>query len=381
MAQTAIYNFGDVQSDLIDFVSTGSTDAANVRRTNRAIENSYREVTMARHWSYYYQRGRLQTQAPYNTGTITYTQATRVVDLASGTWPTWAANGTLSIAGVEYEVATRTSGTQLVLSVNSNPGADVAAGTSYYLWQDTYVLPVDFQSLGTIKDAQNNVTLEYMEPNDFIAMRLFNMTVSQPRYFTIFHDQNYVGALAIKLFPPPMLSYSYDYMYKRHPRQFTCHGYTTGTVTTSGTSVTGVGTTFTQAMIGCMIRFGTTGDGPTGTHGENPYVAQRVVSSFTSATSIGIDTALDAEVAAVKYEIGDPIDIEAGSMYTAFLRRCEYELAVQQRRDDIPKYLALAEKAMLVAFEEDNRNMDRRPEGSRYWRRVPLYYDVTNATT
>ena len=380
--QTTLYSYSDAMSSLADWFGSATTDATSLRRIKLAVEAAYREIANIRRWSYFMGNGRLTLNAQYNTGTIAYTNSTRAVTLTGGTWPSYAAFCTLSIAGVQYQVASRDSDSQVTLSVNNNPGADVAAGASYVLWRDTYPLPVNFVELGTIRDSNRNIVLEYVEPNDFVAFRLYNTAVAQPRWFTITSDPHYTGTMALRLYPPPDQAYTYDYMYHRRPRPFTMPSYTTGTVTSSSTTVTGVGTTWTSSMIGTVIRTSPNSTTvPTGTTGANPYVYQRIVTGWTNATTLTIDQAFDSDISsAVKHEISDPIDVEAGAMYTALLRRCEYELGVLQRRDDLQSLMSAYMVALNSAMEADNRNFDRKPEGTRFWRRVPNYYAITNAT-
>lgn len=380
--QTSLYTFSDVLISLADWCGSTTTDAGTLRKIKRAVESAYRDIANTRRWAYFIGRNRLTTVASYSTGTITYTNSTRAVTLASGTFPTWSAFGTFQVSGVEYPVASYDSATQITLSVNNNPGADVAAGTSYRLWRDTYPLPVDFLEIGTIKDASRNITLQEMEPNDFVAERLYNTTPTLPRYFTITSDPHYTGAMAIRLYLPPDAIYQYDYMYHRRPRPLLNPQYNTGTITSSATTLTGTGTTWTSSMIGCVIRTSSTATTlPTGTDGSNPFVYQRIITAFTSATSVTIDQAFDAEVSGVKYEISDPIDIESGAMYSAFLRKCEMELGTIQRRADVPALNQVYQASLQQAMEADNRSFDRKPAGMRLQHRVPQYYDITNATS
>lgn len=378
MAYTAIFTNSDVIDELCDFQGCSTTDAATLRKIKRSIENAYREVANCRDWSYFLTRGRLNTVASYNTGTIAYTHSSRQVALTSGTWPSWAAFGLIQIAGVEYRVVTRTSDSVLVLSVNHNPGADVDAGTTYDLYRDTYPLPVNWQSIGTVRDANNDYELTRMAPNEYVACRTVYVAPSQPTAFAIMGDPSYVGTMCLRLYPPPDAIYQYDYMFKRYPRQFTTWQYDTGTVTTSGTSVTGTSTAWNSAMVGCVIRFASTGtDIPTGTHGARPYYQSRIIAGFSSTTGLTLDQALDAEVTGVGYEISDPIEIEAPSMYTAFLRRCEYELGIAMRRDDVPKLSQAYQEALTRAFEADHRTIQAGMEP--YHQRVPTYFPITNA--
>jgi hypothetical protein len=90
-------------------------------------------------WSFLRKNGIITLQAPYLTGTVTI--AAGVVTLAGGTFPSWAAAGTIQVNATDYEVSTRDSGTQVTLVDTS---VTAAAGTSYTLMQDDYDLPEDF---------------------------------------------------------------------------------------------------------------------------------------------------------------------------------------------------------------------------------------------
>ena len=103
-------------------------------------------------WSFLMPVTTLSINAPYTTGTIAATNG--VVTLSVGTWPTWAASGMIEISGTDYSVATRTSGSQLVLD-DTISASDVDASTAYNLHQDDYDLPDDFgRILGPFTFAQ-----------------------------------------------------------------------------------------------------------------------------------------------------------------------------------------------------------------------------------
>lgn len=372
MPSTTLYSAQDVIDSLLDWSGSGTTDAQGLRKIKRAILASYREVASVRNWSYFYTRGRLTTNAQYNTGTVTYTQSNLSLTLSGGAWPAWAAFGVIQLSGVEYQVATRSSDTVLILSLNANPGADIATASPYYLWQDTYALPVDFKAAGIFKDASNSLNPEFIEPNNWVRYQRTAETPNMPRYYTIMADPKYMGAMAWRCLPPPNNLYRYDYIYLRYPRQLLTWQYTPGTVTTSTSTVTGVGMAWTSAMLGSIIRFSGTTTALTGTAGENPFVAERIVTSVDpGGLSLTIDSALTNELSGVAYQITDPIDIEQGAMYTAFIRKCEYEYALQLRRDDSQKLLQLYAQAERLAMEADSRSFDTKP-GSPFRRRQLL---------
>lgn len=96
----------------------------------------------AHRWSFLLVKSTLLTVAPYETGTVTIVDG--VVTLASGTFPSWAAQGELVVDGGVYAVNTRDSGTQVTLHDTS---LDVDAGTTYSLVRVAYDLPDDFAGL------------------------------------------------------------------------------------------------------------------------------------------------------------------------------------------------------------------------------------------
>jgi hypothetical protein len=154
----------------------------------------------------------------------------------------------------------------------------------------------------------------------------------------------------------------YDYMYEASPRPLTIEKYATGTVTTSGTTVTGSDMTFPTDCEGSIIRFGTSTYEPTsvvggydasGTWIDNRYAAQRKILGRTSGTVLTIDESLSTEVSAVKYTISDPIDIHTPAMFVAFQRLAEAEFARLVNHKQALQKEADALKEVRLAMEAD----------------------------
>jgi len=83
----------------------------------------------------------LTTIASYTTGTVTSSSTS--VTLAVGTWPSWAAtNGKLVVNGTRYTIASRTSGSIIVLS--SAPSVAFAGDTFELEHNGNYDLPDDW---------------------------------------------------------------------------------------------------------------------------------------------------------------------------------------------------------------------------------------------
>lgn len=377
MASVPVYTYRDAVTSTMDFIGSSTTTEIARRDARRAVQAAYREVASAAHWSYLYQRGRIDTVASYNTGTITYTNSSRALTLASGTWPTWAQLGTVLISNVPYEVASRDSSSQLTLSELSNPGADVAAGTSYTIYQDTYALPADFVSCGPLFETTTSIYPVYVPPSEWLDRGRLIKTPSTPMAYTFTSDPKYFGTMAVRFWPPPSSVWHYDYLYLRRPRQIRIESVSDGSVTvTSGASaVAGTSTAFTSDMVGSIIRVSSsTTNLPESLEWQHAYDQQRTITAYTSSTSVTVDNTWDTTRTGVKYIVSDPIDIEAGGMLNAFLRCAELQVAYSKSMKQLPQVQSAYERALILAREADSRNFSEQVAGRSGSWRVPIKY-------
>ena len=375
-----VYSYADLRDHLLDYLG-GSTDLMNERACRVAAQNGYRELAEIHRWSYYKLMGRIVTIAPYSTGTIQYANSTRTVTLSGGVWPAWAARGVVRIDNVPYEVAVRVSDTEIVLGHAANPGADVAAGTVYQIYQETYRLPTDFVAMDDVVRLNSGIILMQVPQREWIRRQGILHSPSEPRIFCVLGDPDYVGAMAIVLSPPPSRVWTASYLYQRRPQELKVLQYAEGTasVTVSTDAVTGVGASWTEDMEGSIIRFAADGDAeqdpPSGPSGKNPSVMDRMVMEVNNATSLTLDQAADRTLATVRYAISSPLDVEDGSMLTALFRECERQLRLTMRpaRPSAGEDQIYAQ-AIERARENDNRDLSRKYAGQvstgRYWPRL-----------
>lgn len=108
-------------------------------------------------WSFLHPFATLTSNAPYSTGTVTVVSG--VVTLASGTFPSWAAQGQVLVSGTLYDVSTRDSNSQVTLHDTT---LNVDAGTSYSLYQSEITLPDNF---GGFDDAPTFITPSLYDAN------------------------------------------------------------------------------------------------------------------------------------------------------------------------------------------------------------------------
>lgn len=363
---TRLITYRDLIDHCQDYLGSNVTNDAS-RDCRRAIQEGYRSFAAMFNWQYYYTRGRLVTNASYTTGTIEYDHTgganERQVTLTGGTFPSWAYLGTIIIDSISYEIASLVNSTVLTLSVNSNPGEDIAAGETYTLYRDTYPLPTDFQAADDFQLADNTGLLTYVHPAHWLTSLQGNPGPGTPSMYTFRSDPNYYGTMAISLSPPPDTVENLDYIYKRRPRPMLVveHNAGTASVAFASATVTGVGTDWRDNHIGAVIRFSEdTGKLPTGITGNNPFEIQRVIIACASTTSITLDRVVPQAFTNAKYTISDPVDIEDGAMLTGLFREIEKELRIARRMKTTQQEEMRYKEAIIQAREADSRHFGTR---------------------
>lgn len=386
MESRAIWTFADAVEYLID--SSGSTNQTEERRKARlAVQDAYRDFALQDDWAYLTRRGQFIADAEQTSSTITYDHTggtyEREVTLASGTWPTNARYGTLIIAGQHYLIEDRKSSTVVTLRHDSNPGADVAAGTSYTYYRAIYPVPLDFRRGSDILDFdQSGRHIPYIAPDKWLQLLSVNDSPQDwVNAYTIRGVTDDYNTLAFELTPPPSAAATFDYTYHATPLPLQTFGtapeYSTGTISVSSTTVTGSGTTFASNMVGCVIRFPPSGTStvPTGNNGaygnDNPAFEYRIVTAVSNTTTLTIDQTVDGTYSGAKYTIGSPLDFDYHVMLDAFLAMARWKFAIllQKSATDVEH----AHNNWIRAFRIARGNDNRRPTNQspfpmpRYW--------------
>lgn len=374
MAEAETWTFEDAVDFVLDSFGM-ERSARNLRNAKRAILAALNELPNKRNWAYYYRRFPIVTVEPYSTGTVTYDHTggshERQLTLSGGTWPTWAAFGTVNINRNFYNVESRKSDTVLTLDSVTNPGADLSA-SAYQIFRDNYPLPDDYLAMDRLVDLTGvGLALTHVSPGDYHQAARIQRQLGMPTYFTIQRSLDERSKNALFFGPPPRQIRSYEFMYRAQPRALRTERYATGTVTNSGTTITGVGTAFTQDHVGSVIRFSSNGNAPTSVVGnlqadDNQFSEQRTIVSVESATSLTINNATTQNYSGVGYTISDPIDIEPAVMLLVFQRLAEYHMSVYEKDD--PNKIAyrqrVADMAMRDAVSADQKVFGSNPQMS-----------------
>lgn len=378
MATFRYYTVADALRHLQDFA--GSNLKASQRRQRRtAIAAAYQHMTTLRPWRYYLKQDRLQVAAKYSTGTIAYDHtggsSERLLTLAGGTFPSWAGRATVTLAVGEYEIDEVLTATTATLLETNNPGADVGSSTDYAIYNDRFLLPMDAAGVDQLSGVVDRTPLQWTDPRDYLQIRSKNKVEDYPAYYTLLGDVEAMGRLMLRLFPYPTSAIDLDYTYKRNPRELLFDQYKYGTITTNATTtVAGSGTDWTANMDGAILRvsYASAELDENANAGSQwfesmamspPFIYERRITAIGGANSLTVDSAIPA-LSGVRYEISDPIDIERGAMFSAFLRCCEWQLACIMRlqdRNEAQQQFELSLQAAVAVDEAYNLRREIQP--------------------
>lgn len=322
--------------DQIEFLQASypTADGARAMSIMRlAVHDAYNDIGTMHRWNYLSRRTQINTVASQQTGSIEYDAATRVATLSGASWPSWAKYGSIVISANIYKIES-VDGADATLVADRSPVVDFAAGTAYVLYRDQYHLPPDFLKRQEMVQTGRVWRLNYIEPTDTAIRQQWQWTPNTPWAYTIRGDQyGNGGTYAIEFIPPPSEANTYDLTYAGLPRQRTLRReYSTGSVSVSGTTVTGTATAFTSDMVGCVIRFGDTEHIPTSEFGEYFSRNEQIVASVESATSLTLKEPATT-ASGVYFIIDDPVDLPGARLYGLFDRLCESQWETRVRSD------------------------------------------------
>jgi hypothetical protein len=360
-------------ADLLDHALAylgGDAGVKNSAVARRAVLAAYQDLPTRHPWKYYQTLGRVVTSAYYNTGTVAFDltggSSERLVTLSGGTFPSWAASGTLVVGSVPYDVDERLSGTTLTLVSTQAPSADVAAGTTYTLYRDTYPAPADLLTGYEMALDVVGQRLLYRQPTEWAQLRRRVVGPARPQFFVLTGDGAAAGGYAFRFWPPPDQEYAVDLLYRRRARAMALDRKEEGTVsvTQGSATVTGSNTLFTAAMVGSVMRLSSDArSAPTGDGGNNRAAFEGVVSAYTSATSLTLSAAADQTLSGVKYVVSDPADVLPDTHLRFLYREVERQCRVMARMKELPEEQREYQAALAEARQADSLYAGRRAAG------------------
>jgi len=312
----AYLTYFDLVENLI-VSSYGGPQDAEQRDIRTAVQRAYSEVTTVTEWSHYYQHGRIITQPQYQTGTVAFNASTNQLTLTGGSWPAWAASGSVSIGRAIAKVNTRVSATVLTLDSTLTFASTLAAGQAYVLYQTDYALPADFRNMDEPSNEFNWWSGLYLKPDEAMKLERVGNRSGRPWHWTVLKNPNGSGYI-LKLVGYPTAQETLDFTYRRYPRQIRYSGHepsmrfssVTANDPLERTSDT-FGQAFSASMVGSVIRVGTAADFPGPLESLNPYVSESLIEQITTLVDNN-DTAIvgtSATISGQKALVTDPVDV------------------------------------------------------------------------
>lgn len=342
--------FSDQVLQVQDTMTISSDKQRLGRLARAAVRGAYLDIGNRERWNYLLKREQLNTVAPYSTGTIQYTAATRTVVLTGGTFPIWSQSGVMLINHNIYAISIMVDSTTLILQDGRCPVVDLDAGTGFILAQTNYDLPSDFVELRALIEIERLWPIVYLPPEEMLARTQLWFSPSEILFFTVIGGSN--GKMQILISPPPASAHTYDFLYQGRPRLLGLPGVygngSTLTTTVGSPIVTFAGGSLPTNIAGCVLRIGTAKQLPQGPTNDFPYVEEHVVLEWNSSTQLTLETPATFTNTAVQFTLDDPIDIEPVSMLTYFDRMCETRM-FRLHQSSIDR-IAFADRAELNAY-------------------------------
>lgn len=347
-----------VLADLVDhIVRYGGKDLT--RGTNNDCIAAARQAcnALAQKWDWNWFRTivTIKLSDIYQTGTVQYVASTRTMTLTGGVWPSWAIYGAVKVNDVDYEIATRTSDTVIVLSAQSAPVDDISTDTTYSIRRYAYQLPANFDTARSAVTQPDGLELIYRDMDH--ANAIWQQYYGEQAW-TVVPDRNAPGRHCIQFTPTITTTNSVQVEYKRRLTTLRYDNYDLGnksTVAVNGTAVTGTNTLFKADMVGNVFRVASDDlTSPTGEYGNNLYAHESIISAFNSATSITLRDAATDVLTRSKWMVSSLIDVRPGPMQEYLFREAEKQFRNRTRM--VPynaEELANYQTAFIEAREND----------------------------
>lgn len=374
----------DAYEHLLDVFDSDGKNVHKVGRTlRRAVAEAYRRFPSLHTWTWLIRQALLTTTAPYETGTIEYSASTREVTLSSGTWPSDAEFGLLTIANIRYGVERRNSSTVITLRSDSCPASDIAAGTTYRWARYNYLLPPDIGDIRELTDPKTLSRFYRQTVNDGFFQTEIPGVSRFPAGWSIVPSVRRPGRKELSLSAVPETARTLKFLYDVRWGNPSITEISTGTVSVTGQVATFSTAILTESCVGAVLRVSSSATKPTSAYGVwlneddgdslNPPTFSRIIIDVTSTTEAILSEAPDSNVSTKGYTISSHVDVDQNAMWDLFLRLCEVAYYRLTRADGkvIMAAEAMAKQAMTEAQIADAARIPDMSSGTNLvWRPV-----------
>jgi hypothetical protein len=369
----------------------------------QAVTHGVREVMQCRNWLWHTRTGSFTTEQITTTAVITQGSKTitvadpkgfipgRMVEVSAEYFPT-----PIRIQGVNGNIVT-------VDVAASKTGSGVTVNPQTY-----YDLPPDLKDIDSLVTNTVGTLHCYLTPQEWQRLEVNTRGSGEPYYYTVMRSDSEPDRYQVRFVGVPAAGTVVHYTYRAAPKPIKYMGYERlcrqGTVSLTlpnsinVPTVTGVGTAFPQDCAGAYIRFGSAGMEADPSGSTMPFVMERRIEKWNSATSLYVSSETvynrpgpygipnpdeyDGGVvgnttpspsilysseavtlpANTKYSITDVIDASP-QMYTAILSACEMWYA-RMAGKPFNEAMVVFTRDLRLAMEFDNvAPLSGRPSG------------------
>ena len=175
--------FSSIISDIERIANLSGTAHRNTLK--RGVNTWLLRYAAAYTWPHYKDRGVIQTIAPYETGTVTATNASKTITGDSTVFTAAMVGRKFQVSGDQawYTVSAYVSATEITLA-ESYQGT-TASGSSYSIFKDEYRIDADTHQLLDVVQTQNQIKMgvfDYLRFDDYFSQL---GTFGEPEWLTV----------------------------------------------------------------------------------------------------------------------------------------------------------------------------------------------------
>lgn len=379
--------YRDALDDLRSYTDTLQLEA-DERRIRRAVRNGLREMSLARAWKYYRRIRQIDLVAPWTgeTGaTVAYDHTgggtcERQLTLTPGDGETWPSSVRQyevvldeadTVGTVFYPAAEWKSTTVIQLAANRNPGADVEDG-GFSLYRTGYPVDGDIQKIYELHDERGIWGGGYVHPDAWLRQMRSQVTTQDFGFqWTLLGDDDSFGQLEFRFFSFPGTAQTLQFVAQVDPRHLRYTGMadaersgSSATVagTADSTAIVGTGTSFSDKMIGSVLRVSEDTSEPD--LDLNEPAEQLTITAVADTTHLTVHSAVADTFTGKGFVISDPLDVPKNLM-NFFEACCRLELAQLMDAHEQKRIEGLWGKALTLAQERDT--MVETPSAPQGW--------------
>lgn len=278
----------DIVAYLLATNGGGAQDGENTA-IRHAVIHGVREVMQSKDWRFHYGTGNFQTTKVETTGSTTKDSARINVASTAG----FVAGRIVDVPNFSDPVRITSVGSGFIkvdkLATSTATGVKVSP-------QQYYDLPFDLRDIDTLSTRTVGTLHTRISPMEWQRLEVNHRGSGEPYYYTVMRSDTNPDRYQIRFVGTPTNEVMVSYTYRRTPKPIKYLGYEKicrqGTVQLSSVgsvmTVTGTNTDFPQDCPTCYIRFGSAGMEADAHGSTSPFIMERRIEQWASATSLTV---------------------------------------------------------------------------------------------